>query len=292
MKTYEQFNDYYIDTFGKVRSTFDDLHVFRFNELGDNVIRKFGPFKTEYYQFAIGAELSAEVNIFDRKSISEVFSLIVFCPGQIIEWKKTGEWDGYVINVKHKVVADCFANDSNQDTSIVSNLKPIILSINEQQYDLLKTIYELMLSEQLQRKNENLNLIKSLLKVFLQYINRIVKENNVFSEQFEFVKQNQIASEFKKTVLKNCLIHKDVSYYANALGTNLTMLNRYVKKTYNKTPKEFINEMLMLHAKTMLSKPNSSVKEVAYDLNFDDYSHFVKFFKKMEGISPAEYLKG
>jgi AraC family transcriptional regulator, transcriptional activator of pobA len=60
---------------------------------------------------------------------------------------------------------------------------------------------------------------------------------------------------------------------------------------YHSTPKEIINEITFLHAKTLLSGTDTSIKELAWSLNFDDYSHFVKFFKKMSGISPAEFRR-
>lgn len=291
MKTYTNFNEYYKDTKGNIKSNNDDLHVFRFNEIGNNVVEKFGPFRTDFYQFAIGNTLSAEISVFGSKLFSQTFSLVIFCPGQIIEWEKTGEWDGYVVNAKPDFVARSLAEERNLQSPIISNLKPLILSINEHHYDLLKNIYEMILAEQAILKNKNYKLVQSLLSVLIQYITRIVKDKDLFSKDFEYVKQNQIASDFKRAVMNNCLSSKEVGYYANSLGTTTTILNRYVKKTFNKTPKDFINEVLLLHAKTMLSRPSASVKEVAYELNFDDYSHFVKFFKKMTGVSPAEYKK-
>ncbi len=50
-------------------------------------------------------------------------------------------------------------------------------------------------------------------------------------------------------------------------------------------------EIIFLHAKTLLSSTHTGIKELAWSLNFDDYSHFVKFFKKMNGMSPAEFRK-
>ena len=291
MKTYQSFDEYYIDTNGNVRANYKDLHVFRFSELGKGVLQSFGPFKIDYFQFAIGSTLSAEVNVFDKKKIAEKFALIIFCPGQVIEWKKTGEWDGFVLNVKSETVIQAFGNEIDFGSPILTNLKPLVLPINEQQHDLLRNVYEMLLSEQTLLRENNYEIMKSLTRLLVQYINRILRASNELLDDIEYANRVQIASRFKRLVLEHCFTSKEVSFYAELLKTNITQLNRYVNKTYGKTPKEYINEVIFLHAKTLLSQPNASVKEIAFDLNFDDYSHFVKFFRKMEGKSPAEYIK-
>lgn len=85
--------------------------------------------------------------------------------------------------------------------------------------------------------------------------------------------------------------HNFNEYYASILGVTPAYLGDAVKKVYHTTPKDIINEIIYLHARTLLSSTDTGIKELAWSLNFDDYSHFVKFFKKMSGLSPAEFRK-
>ena len=55
------------------------------------------------------------------------------------------------------------------------------------------------------------------------------------------------------------------------------------------TPLQIINERIILEAKRMLRYSSLRVKEVSIDLGFEDPSYFNKFFKKITGITPADF---
>jgi AraC-like DNA-binding protein len=44
-------------------------------------------------------------------------------------------------------------------------------------------------------------------------------------------------------------------------------------------------------AKDLLLNANRTVSEVAFDIGFSDAGHFVRTFKKYEGITPGRYKK-
>lgn len=294
LKCYTEFNDYYIDGKALVRSKNSDFHIFRLNELGDNVVKEQGPFKTDYYQFALGTSLSSNVSVYNKSFIAEEYSMVIFVPGQIIKWERTGNWDGYVINVKETLLNKALIEQELDSYRFLQDMRPLVFSMNSDEYQVLSNIYEMMIAEHHKLNAENLLVIKNLMHVLLVYINRVIKgskENHLNEHPFSYMQNREIANNFKRLVFNNYLTNKSVSFYAKELKTTSTMLNKQVQMVFNKSPKEFINEVILLHAQTILKNPNSSVKEVCYDLNFDDYSHFVKFFKKMTGMSPAEYKK-
>jgi AraC-like DNA-binding protein len=47
----------------------------------------------------------------------------------------------------------------------------------------------------------------------------------------------------------------------------------------------------MLQAKRLLTNPNLTITEIAWQLNFTDNSYFTKFFRKIAGVSPEEFRK-
>jgi AraC family transcriptional regulator, transcriptional activator of pobA len=292
VKNFSEFKDYYIDGKGLVRSKNPDFHIFRFNELGDKVVKKQGPFKTEYYQFALGTSLSSNVSVYNKKFIAEAYSMVIFIPGQIIEWERTGDWDGYVINVKEPFINKAFIEHQIESYRFLQDMRPLVFGINGDEYQGLSNIYEMILIEHQKLEAENLMVIKNLMNILLTYIGRIIKSNKghlLDKSPFLYIRNRDVANNFKRLVFKNYSENKSVSFYAKELGLTPNVLNKQVKEVFNRSPKEFINEVLLLHAETILKNPNSSVKEVCHDLNFDDYSHFVKFFKKMTGLTPAEF---
>lgn len=292
IKLYEEFDDYYKDTIGDVRSKNLDFHIFRFNELGKKLVNKHGPFRVAYFQFALGVSLNANVSIYNKTFISEEYSMVIYTPGQIIEWERTGPWDGYVINVKESFLNNILIEQQLANYLFLQDISPLVFKMNSDDYQGLRNIYEMILNEHKKLDNENVFVIKKLLNILLIYTNRIIKSSNethLKESAFSYIKNREIANHFKSLVLKKYLESKTVAFYAKELMVTSDTLNKEVKRVFNQSPKDFINEVILLHAQTMLKRPNSSIKEVCYDLNFDDYSHFVKFFKKLTGLSPAEY---
>jgi AraC-like DNA-binding protein len=45
----------------------------------------------------------------------------------------------------------------------------------------------------------------------------------------------------------------------------------------------------MLHARRQIQYSEKSIKEIAYDLGYEDIQTFSRFFKNKEGISPIEH---
>ena len=57
------------------------------------------------------------------------------------------------------------------------------------------------------------------------------------------------------------------------------------------TPKQTIEDHLVIECKRQLLNSDNLIQDIAYNLGFEDPSIFSKFFKKMEGISPIEFRK-
>ncbi|TVQ04331.1 MAG: AraC family transcriptional regulator [Balneolaceae bacterium] len=290
IKTYLNFNNYYADANALVRSNHDEFHVFRFSELGDKIVQKMGPFRTTYYQFAIGSILPAKVGVFDSHKVIEEYTMVIYLPGQILHWEKTGNWDGYVVNVK-----ECFLNLQSithltESYGFLHRLQPLVLNLSKDDYQVFSNFFELMLMEQKEMKEENILVIRNLLQIIIVFVNRIVSRMKT-TGSFVELQYQKIATRFKSLVFEHYHNNKMVAYYASLLGVTPAYLIESVKKVYNTTPKQIINDIIFLHAKTLLTTTDTGIKELAWSLNFDDYSHFVKFFKKMSGVTPAEYRR-
>jgi AraC family transcriptional regulator, transcriptional activator of pobA len=82
--------------------------------------------------------------------------------------------------------------------------------------------------------------------------------------------------------------HK-VSDYANAMNITSDYLNNVLKSNLGKTAKEMIFDRIILEAKRLGLHTELTSKEIAYQLGFDDPSHFSKFFKNETGESFSEF---
>jgi AraC-like DNA-binding protein len=101
----------------------------------------------------------------------------------------------------------------------------------------------------------------------------------------------EIAVKFREMAFRFFSEGQQLPFYALKLGVSETYLNRSVKKTFGKTPKEILIEFSIIQAKLNLKDLTKSISEVAYELNFDDPSYFGRLFKQVTGETPTQYRK-
>ena len=68
-------------------------------------------------------------------------------------------------------------------------------------------------------------------------------------------------------------------------------LSHIFSETFGRTITEYLTNVRVEYAKTLLSKPEMSISEAAYESGFEDVSYFSRVFKKTEGITPRDYKK-
>jgi AraC-like DNA-binding protein len=79
--------------------------------------------------------------------------------------------------------------------------------------------------------------------------------------------------------------------YADLLNISMNALTRITKTHFNKTLTHLITERIIIEAKRELYLTNKSIKQLAYELGYEDEHYFSRFFKKNARISPREYRK-
>jgi len=72
---------------------------------------------------------------------------------------------------------------------------------------------------------------------------------------------------------------KSVSDYAQIICISEKRLGQATSKVLGKSPKEIINDRILLEAKRLLVHTNLSVKEIGQELGFEDPAYFVRYFK-------------
>jgi AraC-like DNA-binding protein len=77
-----------------------------------------------------------------------------------------------------------------------------------------------------------------------------------------------------------------------ALGVSMKKLNEATKLYGKSTPKEYIDNRLILEAKRLISFSDMPVKAIAYELGFDEPTNFTKFFKARTGKTPKQFKNG
>ncbi|WP_017445101.1 AraC family transcriptional regulator [Gayadomonas joobiniege] len=72
---------------------------------------------------------------------------------------------------------------------------------------------------------------------------------------------------------------------------SVSALERRFKKYLHKTPKQFINEIRLEHARKLLVETTLPVALVANESGFSDPSYFTRQFSRLFGVKPSEFRR-
>ena len=105
-------------------------------------------------------------------------------------------------------------------------------------------------------------------------------------------KISTLVARYQNLVEEHYREHLEVSQYCDMLDVTVATLNRHVKAELGQTAKQLAQERLAIEARVALRTGERSIKEVAFDLGFEDPLYFSRFFRKQFGSSPTQYFSG
>ena len=89
--------------------------------------------------------------------------------------------------------------------------------------------------------------------------------------------------------------HLNEDINVDEIAKTFGISGRYFRKVFTEcagiSPMQFVTDLRMRRAKSLLSCSTKSITEIAFSCGFYDSSHMTKIFKKFEGITPKEYRK-
>lgn len=134
----------------------------------------------------------------------------------------------------------------------------------------------------------NVDILKALLRIFLVKIHRHgILDGG--SRMDNLKPAHQLFVKFRRLVEQEYTRLHTVQEYADALNVAVRTLNKCVNECSHMSPLAFINTRIILEAKRMVRYTNLMIKEIAYDLGYEDPSYFVKLFKRQTGYLPSEF---
>ena len=129
----------------------------------------------------------------------------------------------------------------------------------------------------LSEKVESRGIVYQLLARFLQraQIKMVLKDNRI-EEAIHYIRKH-----INETIELGVLAEKS--------GLSKDHFIRLFKKETGDTPLKYINRKKIEKAQLILITDDMSIKNVALNLAFEDYSYFNRLFKKITGVTPQEY---
>ncbi len=224
----------------------------------------------------------------------EINSLISFSPFQpftLLPEKGIGAFviqfhpDFFCIHKHHEEVA-C-------DGVLFNNIyEPPLIKINKPTEQKLRMIIDQMEDELQKTELAQYDSIIAYLKIFLIAASRLKVSGIENFENFSDKKEEPfVLKNLKNYIEEHFRTKHSVNDYADMLAVSTKTLAKIVKTHFNKTISELISERIIIEAKRELYLTNKTVKEIAFDLGYNDEYYFSRFFKKNADISPQYYRR-
>ncbi|MBS1566261.1 MAG: AraC family transcriptional regulator, partial [Bacteroidetes bacterium] len=132
-------------------------------------------------------------------------------------------------------------------------------------------------------------------ELILAHLNSLLTEINTAYFALDKKRSGDKISKFirfKLFVEKSLTDQPAITDIAEELAVSTDSLYQIVKYYSGLSPKEFMTNRLMLEARRrMYYGERSSVKELAFELGFNDPDYFSRLFKKFTGKTVAEFLQ-
>lgn len=244
----------------------DFYHVFLFTNCSPNHLVDFNPIKVRPY------------------------SLLFINKDRVHQFDRFLNYDGYVL-----IFTDDFFCNSDQDTKFLHSTilfndlvdKPE-LSLSKDTFNRFWSIANSILEEQrLPDDSSKHQILKNLLHTFLLFADREKRKQGY--AQVKKGADLDYTILYKDLVEKNFAQLKNVSAYAGKLHVSEKRLGQATAKILGKTLKEIIDERVLLEAKRLLVHGSQSIKEIGFELGFDEPTNFIKYFRKHIGKTPVEF---
>ena len=156
-------------------------------------------------------------------------------------------------------------------------------TLHKRKFELLLQVF---LDEFETKDNIQEDMLRMLLKRLIILCTRILKAQSSFAhlpEESEVIRQFHILLEqhFKEI--------QSVSAYAELLNRSPKTLSNLFAKNGEESPLKQIQGRIALEAKRLLLFTDKSIKEISYELNFDEVTHFSRFFRRNTHMSPSDF---
>ncbi len=145
-----------------------------------------------------------------------------------------------------------------------------------------------MLHKEMQSKDDmQIDMLRTLLKQLVIYCTRLYKEqnkiNNIEKSKLDIVRR------FNTFVEMHYKTKHGVAEYAQMLNRSPKTISNLFLQFNQKTPLQIIQERILLEARRLLHYTDRTIKDITYELGFEDIQTFSRFFKNKQGKSPKEF---
>ncbi len=216
-------------------------------------------------------------------------------PGHFRSFEYTHIAQAYLITFDELCLKENFHQDFFEEFPFLLTETAPALVTDAQIYQQFERLYLQIYQEYISQSPFRTKIIASLFFALL------LKYKEHFGMGYNPIYEGNRSSEIVKQFRKDLEMHfRNISDgiaqhpfriqdYADAQNLHPNHVSNVIKSKTGKTIGTWITEKNITYAKSLLQNTSKSIKEIAYQLGFNDSAHFSKYFQKQCGNSPSSY---
>ena len=244
--------------------------------------------KAEIFVLCMDGSIDASINL--SEYIIKKNDFVTLSPGSIIQINRIeGNLKLYFMVFSSEFINGLNKNKSIIDLIYITKNHPV-LSLPEEFASIYEEFFLLMMKVYYKKHSPyNPEILKCMLLSILYRLSDMYHDQPARKETFSS-RSEEICKTFGHLVIQHYTQERNVSYYAKKMGITPAHLSNTVKNMTGKTVMDFISEVVIVDAKAQLKSTNLPIREIAYSLNFPNVSFFGKYFKRLTGMTPQQYI--
>lgn len=240
--------------------------------------------RDEYFIFLLVESGTLKLNVDFRNIAMEGSSIFYIKPGQVHDVHFFEGKAGWVLAVEPGFLHRSYRQElEKRDIDAIKIDANGLAKDFESLINMIKTVENLSETASPQLRKD---LVNSMIGIILGLIS--CEEDSVkdFPERW-----NTLYNDFRLLVTKDFRTVKKPSEYAEHLHISLSYLNEVVKSISGFTVSYWINNEIVLEAKRLLHYTSLAVKEISYELGYEDPAYLSRIFTNNTGMSPNAFRK-
>ncbi len=260
------------------------IKSFLSDETFDQKATNLGAHRDDHYIFFLLKKGSGSLMIDLQKIDLKTGQLYYILPGQVHHHIKTRGAEGWFLAIDTSLVpAECRdVFEGKLSLQLPCTLQPALLK----QYLYLLTLLQERYAGANKARLDRLAiyaLLQSFLAMAATAYDDLPEANHTLSRPAELSRQ------FRMLMAKNIRAIKSPSDYSTRLNVSQSYLNESVKRITGFSISYWIQQEILLEAKRLLYYSEYNVKQISYELGYEDPSYFSRFFRKAAGMSALEF---
>lgn len=218
-------------------------------------------------------------------------SLFFIAPNQVLQIEHTGEAPGYMLFYDRTFY--CIQLHDSEvycDGLLFNNIHNMpLVSIHQEELGFINYLYRRVEKEFELKSMSFEEMIRTYLKQLLIKATRLWTRQHLQEKVTEKREHLDFFRNFTRLVDANYKYKHRVADYAELMFIEPKTITHKFKRLKLPKPSELIKDRIVLEAKRLLVHSPLTIREIAYDLGYDDPAYFSRLFQLKTGQSPLAF---